>query len=111
MWTLRMTSLMVAHRWRRCSPPCRPDDAPRVMRAFDLFEAAHPRETPHYYLSLLGTDPARRGHGYGLSLLAANLRLVDAAGAPAYLETSNPANVTLYEHQPRQFEDVGRATP
>ncbi|MDQ1607053.1 MAG: hypothetical protein QOJ18_1420 [Microbacteriaceae bacterium] len=50
--------------------------------ALELIETAHPRGT-HYYLSLLGTDPSRRGHGYGLSLFAANLRLVDDAGAPA----------------------------
>ncbi len=71
--------------------------ASRVLRAVELFEAAHPRETPHYYLSLLGTDPVERGHGHGLGLLAANLALVDAEGAPAYLEASNPANVALYE--------------
>ena len=71
--------------------------ATRVSRAFDLFEAAHPREEPHYYLSLLATDPAHRGHGHGLSLLADNLRRIDAEGANAYLEASNPANVPLYE--------------
>jgi GNAT superfamily N-acetyltransferase len=80
-------------------------DAPRVLRAFELIEAAHPRDAPHYYLSLLGTDPARRGHGYGLSLLAANLRRVDDAGAPAYLESSNPANVSLYERH--GFQVIG----
>lgn len=71
--------------------------AGRALRTFELFDQAHPRNEPHYYLSLLGTDPARRGHGYGLALLASNLRLVDQAGAPAYLEASNPANVPLYE--------------
>jgi L-amino acid N-acyltransferase YncA len=30
-------------------------------------------------------------------LLGENLRLIDAAGMPAYLEASNPANVALYE--------------
>lgn len=69
----------------------------RVSRAFELFEAAHPREEPHYYLSLLATDPAHRSHGHGLRLLADNLRRLDAEGASAYLEASNPANVPLYE--------------
>lgn len=74
------------------------DPAPtRVSRAFDLFEAAHPRGEPHYYLSLLATDPAHRGQGHGLRLLADNLRRIDAEGASAYLEASNPANVPLYE--------------
>lgn len=71
-------------------------DAGRVFRALELFEQAHPRDVPHFYLSLLGTDPQHRGHGYGLGLLADNLRHVDEAHAPAYLEASNPVNVALY---------------
>ncbi|MGZ4629568.1 MAG: GNAT family N-acetyltransferase [Oryzihumus sp.] len=77
----------------------------RVSEALELFEAAHPRDEPHYYLSLLATDPAQRGHGYGLALLADNLRLIDAEGAGAYLEASNPANVALYERY--GFAQVG----
>ena len=33
----------------------------------------------------------------GSALLAANLRVVDEAGLPAYLEASNSANVPLYQ--------------
>jgi ribosomal protein S18 acetylase RimI-like enzyme len=72
-------------------------DARRVTHAFELFEEAHPRDESHYYLSLLGTAPAQRGHGYGLGLLADNLREIDRDGGSAYLEASNPANVPLYE--------------
>jgi len=71
--------------------------ADRVMRAFDLFEQHHPREEPHYYLSLLGTDPEYLGHGHGLGLLADNLAVVDGFGSPCYLEASNSGNVPLYE--------------
>ena len=71
-------------------------DASAVIQAFELFDRAHPRELPHFYLSLLATGAAHRGRGYGLSLLAENLRLIDEAGMPAYLEASNPANVALY---------------
>jgi len=71
-------------------------DAPRVLETLDLFEQAHPRDVPHFYLSLLGTAAEHRGHGYGLELLAENLREVDATGMPAYLEASNTANVPLY---------------
>ena len=73
------------------------DGAGRVLEAFELFEAAHPRDEPHHYLSLLATDPRHRGHGYGLRLLAHNLAPVDELGSPAYLEASNPGNVPLYE--------------
>jgi len=71
--------------------------ADRVFGALELFEAHHPRDEPHHYLSLLGTDPAYRGHGHGLGLLADNLAVVDRLGSPVYLEASNPANVALYE--------------
>ncbi len=72
-------------------------EAERVRLALDLLEEAHPRYEPHYYLSLLGTDPAHRGRGHGLALLAENLAHVDDEGMPAYLEASNPVNVPLYE--------------
>ncbi len=71
--------------------------AGRVLGAFEEFERAHPRDEPHWFLTLLGTDPQQRGKGHGLALLAANLRVVDEAGLPAYLEASNSANVPLYQ--------------
>jgi ribosomal protein S18 acetylase RimI-like enzyme len=71
-------------------------DASAAIQAFELFDQAHPREVPHFYLSLLATSAEHRGRGYGLGLLAGNLRLIDEAGMPAYLEASNPANVALY---------------
>lgn len=68
-----------------------------VLEAFELFERAHPRDVPHFYLSLLGTRAEHRGRGHGLDLLARNLRRIDEAGMPAYLEASNLGNVALYE--------------
>lgn len=70
--------------------------AGRLAGAFEAFDAAHPDAEPHWYLSLLGTAVAQRGRGHGLALLAADLERIDAAGMPAYLEASNPANVALY---------------
>jgi len=72
-------------------------DAPRVMRAFELFDRAHPRDVPHFFLSLLGTSASHRGRGHGLGLLGDNLREIDEAGMPAYLEATAPVNVPLYE--------------
>jgi len=72
-------------------------EASRVMHALEMFEQAHPRDVPHFYLSLLGTSAEHRGHGYGLRLLAENLRRIDESEMPSYLEASNPANVPLYE--------------
>jgi GNAT superfamily N-acetyltransferase len=70
--------------------------AKRLLDAFERFEEARPSE-PHYYLSLLGTHPDRSGEGWGMGLLADNLVRIDAECAPAYLESSNPANVPRYE--------------
>ena len=68
-----------------------------VLILLDRFDTNHPRHTPHYYLSLLGTHPDHRGHGKGITLLAANLAQIDAQGIPAYLESSNRANDERYE--------------
>ena len=73
------------------------DRAPAVLELLDSFEAAHPRDRPHFYLSLLGTHPDHRGKGLGMALLAESLGLIDAEGMPAYLESSNPANYARYE--------------
>jgi GNAT superfamily N-acetyltransferase len=76
---------------------CGPESAPRVSALMEAFERTHPTEPPHFYLSLLGTHPDHAGHGLGTGLLAACLEEIDAAGAPAYLESSNAANVPRYE--------------
>ena len=68
-----------------------------VMEVFDRFEAAHPRGQDHFYLSLLGTHSDHRGSGIGMGLLADNLVRLDAAHMPAYLESTNPANLRRYE--------------
>ena len=72
------------------------EDTTLIMEVFECFEGAHPKERDHYYLSLLGTHPDHRGHGTGMSLLADNLARVDAQGVPAYLESTNPANLDRY---------------
>ena len=74
----------------------------------DQFEAAHPHDVPHYYLPLLATHPDHRGQGLGMDLLRHTLELVDAEGAPAYLESSNPVNVPRYRKV--GFEPVGEFT-
>jgi GNAT superfamily N-acetyltransferase len=73
------------------------DRAAVIFAAFDRFDAMHPHETEHYYLSLLATRPQDRGHGHGMRLLAENLSRIDDEGAAAYLESTNPANVKRYQ--------------
>jgi GNAT superfamily N-acetyltransferase len=68
-----------------------------VLELLKRFEESHPAGPSHYYLSLLGVHPDRRGNGLGLGLLAENLQAIDAEGAPAYLESSNSDNDVRYE--------------
>jgi Acetyltransferase (GNAT) family. len=68
-----------------------------VLETLDRFDANHPRDVPHYYLSFLGTASRHRGHGLGMTLLAADLARVDEVHMPAYLESSNPVNLARYE--------------
>jgi GNAT superfamily N-acetyltransferase len=83
--------------------------APEVMALLEQFEAARPEAPPHYYLSLLGSDPARRGNGYGMTLLDLTLAKIDAEGMPAYLESSNPSNDARYERRGfRRFGEFER---
>lgn len=59
---------------------------------------AHPRDQPHWYLAFIGVDPSHKGQGVGAALLRSRLRRCDEAGVAAYLESSNPENVPLYQH-------------
>jgi GNAT superfamily N-acetyltransferase len=71
--------------------------AGEILELLDRFEAVHPRERPHYHLTLFGTAPERRGAGLGMTLLRENLAAIDGEHMPAYLESSNPANDARYE--------------
>jgi GNAT superfamily N-acetyltransferase len=71
-------------------------DTSRVDALMERFMTAHPAAPDHYYLSLFGTRPDRRGRGIGMALLADNLGRVDAEGRSAYLESTNPANLARY---------------
>jgi GNAT superfamily N-acetyltransferase len=74
------------------------DRGAEVIELLARFEASHPADEPHYYLSLLGTHPDHRGWGLGMDLLGENLARIDEQAMPAYLESSNPRNIPRYEH-------------
>lgn len=85
---------------------------PEQRHAFDglmeAFESNHPHDEPHMYLSLLASNPARRGEGLAQRMLAENLEAFAAEGLPAYLESTNPANDRRYERA--GFRTVGGFT-
>jgi ribosomal protein S18 acetylase RimI-like enzyme len=56
----------------------------------------HPRTPPHWYLSLLGTDPDARGLGLGSAVLRPVLEQCDRDGVCVYLESSKERNIDFY---------------
>ncbi len=81
----------------------------RMMAMRETMEKYHPKDRPHAYLWFLGVRPEAQGFGVGSRLLAAGLRDVDAQGRHAYLESSNVANVPLYQRH--GFEVVAEFAP
>jgi len=51
----------------------------------------------HWYLSFVGTRPESRGKGLASTLIESVTNICDKEKIPAYLESSNPDNVSLYE--------------
>jgi len=76
-----------------------------VWSIFGEMGSYHPKED-YWYLPLIGVDPARQGQGLGSALLKHALEIVDRTALPAFLESSNPKNISLYERH--GFEVVGR---
>jgi len=77
------------------------------QHAFQVFEQMgryHPSE-PHWYLPLMGVDPLHQGRGLGAALMKHALITCDRDHALAYLESSNPKNIPLYERH--GFELLG----
>ncbi|MEC9424300.1 MAG: GNAT family N-acetyltransferase [Actinomycetota bacterium] len=67
----------------------------RLAALMPMLSAA-PR-TPHWYLAFVGTRPSARGRGLASALISAITRRCDEDGVGAYLESSEPVNVPLYE--------------
>jgi GNAT superfamily N-acetyltransferase len=64
----------------------------------------HPAQ-PHWYLPCIGVDPVHQGKGHGDALLTCALQHCDRDHVPAYLESTNPRNVSLYRRH--GFEVLG----
>jgi len=77
---------------------------PETDAIFEQMAACHPAE-PHWYLPLIGADPANQGEGHGGALMAYALARCDRDHAPAYLESSNPRNIPFYQRH--GFEPLG----
>src|SRR5918992_4414533 len=58
-----------------------------MFAVLDQMGSYHPSE-PHWYLPLIGVDPAHQGKGYGDALMSRALARCDRDGVPAYLEST-----------------------
>jgi GNAT superfamily N-acetyltransferase len=73
----------------------------RLLRALGTqlqIERLHAGQSPpHWYLGYLGTRRDRQGQGLGAQMLQEVLAGADTDDVPAYLESSNERNLSLYE--------------
>ena len=82
-----------------------PDNIKEDMQTiFERMEKFHPLE-PHWYLPMIGVDPLHQGEGIGSALMEEVLKVVDVDTSVAYLESSNPRNIPLYQRY--GFEVIG----
>ncbi|MDG2020059.1 MAG: GNAT family N-acetyltransferase [SAR86 cluster bacterium] len=73
-----------------------PQDSQKdIFQYFNELEKNRPKDA--WYLEYLGVDPNKHSLGIGSLLLKNSLTKIDALHQPAYLESSNPRNMSLYE--------------
>ena len=75
-----------------------------LLAVFEQMGRYHPND-PCWHLAFIAVDPARQGKGLGSALLEESLQQCERDGRPAYLESTNPANLSLYGRH--GFEQIG----
>jgi ribosomal protein S18 acetylase RimI-like enzyme len=78
--------------FRETAHPAHLDD---LLATFEQMERSHP-EQPHWYLAMIGVEPNAQRRGLGAELMRHGVARCDEDGALAYLESSNPRNISLY---------------
>lgn len=87
--------------------PAKQDD---LMAAIGQLNSDHPEE-PHWFLPVIAVDPIWQGRGIGSRLLERVTAICDETRTPAYLDSSNPRNIALYErHGFRVVSEVRSGT-
>ena len=82
-------------------------DGARLDEIFSMFEQKdgfHPDE-PCWHLAFISVEPVQQNNGLGSALLEYTLKVVGQDKKLAYLESTNEANLTLYQRH--GFELVG----
>ncbi|MBL4874832.1 MAG: GNAT family N-acetyltransferase [Rhodobacteraceae bacterium] len=70
-----------------------PDEFAELVRKSGVYRPAE----PHWYLAYIAVDPAHRGKGLGTALMNHSLEICDRDHMPVYLESTNAANLSIYE--------------
>ena len=84
-----------------------------LFEVLEELEEYHPNE-PCWYLPIIAVDPHYQNSGIGSLLMRHALEKVDADSLPAYLESSNPRNMSLYKRYGFETMDqikVGNVPP
>lgn len=81
-----------------------PNTLPTALQVFAALDEYHPKDDC-WYLTMIAVDPARQGQGLGSVLMKEAVARCDADGLPAFLESSNPQNISLYQRH--GFEIMG----
>jgi ribosomal protein S18 acetylase RimI-like enzyme len=71
------------------------EQTPDLLTVLEQMSGFHPSEAC-WYLPLIGVDPVMQGRGFGALLMRHATTRCDAEGTVAYLESSNPRNISLY---------------
>ena len=79
----------------------------RSIRLITAIEKLHPKPE-HWYLAVVGTDPAHQGSGVGSALITTMTDRCDAEGLPAYLESSKESNLAFYARHGFEVRDEVR---
>jgi ribosomal protein S18 acetylase RimI-like enzyme len=71
----------------------------RFLVQYYVLEERHVADVPprHWYVWLLGVDPAHQGRGTGGAVLGSVLARADQQQLPTYLDTTNERNLPFYE--------------
>lgn len=71
------------------------DRQEQAWSVLEQLDGYHPDE-PFWYLPAIGVDPTQQRRGSGSALMKHTLATCDEENSLAYLESSNPENISLY---------------
>lgn len=75
-----------------------PFHALRSLTKYRELTSSTAPEEPHYYVTMIGVDPASQGKGLGKSVLKKIHEIAASSSHPVALDTENEQNVAYYEH-------------